>query len=147
MTKFLDWILSRRIIADTGTAVSIGLLLMRIWFGLALAFGHGLGKLTGYSARAAEFADPLGVSSPVSLALAVFAEFFCSLALVLGLFTRGVIIPLIVNMSVAGLVVHAADPFRRKELALVYLTAFVVLLITGPGKFSLDKLLNFRRKQ
>ena len=140
MTTIFDWILSRKEIAETGTAGSVGLLVMRAWFGLTLAFAHGLGKLINYSARAAEFSDPLGVSAPVSLALAVFAEFFCSLALVLGIFTRGVIIPLIINMAVAGLIVHAADPFRRKELALAYLFVFIVLLITGPGKFSLDRL-------
>jgi putative oxidoreductase len=145
MKGILDWILSRNSIEKTGVLESIGLLLFRASMGLMLAFGHGLAKLASYSARAANFPDPLGVGSPFSLILVIFAEFFCSLALVLGLFTRGVVIPLMINMSVAGLVIHAADPFRRKETALLFLASFIALFFIGPGKFSLDRL--FMRRQ
>jgi len=44
-------------------------------------------------------------------------------------------------MVVAGLVVHADDPWARKELALLYLLVGVVILVAGPGRLSLDALL------
>jgi len=125
---------------------SVGLLVLRVWVGLSMAFGHGLGKLTTFSERAVEFADPLGVGSQISLGLTVTAEFFCALALALGVLTRGVVVPLVINMAVAGFVIHSADPFRRKELALIYLAIFVTLLITGPGKYSIDGLFSKRQK-
>ena len=117
---------------------------MRVGAGLMMAFGHGWGKLIGFGARSGQFADPLGVGSPVSLGLTVFAEFFCSLALVLGLFTRGAVIPLMVTMLVAALVIHGDDPWGKKELALLYLASFAALFIAGPGKYSLDRLLSRR---
>lgn len=142
MRKFLNWILSRNAISQTGVTSSIGLLILRVWVGLILAFQHGLGKLTSFAQRSESFADPLGVGSPISLSLVVFAEFFCSLALVLGLFTRAAVIPLIITMLVAAFVIHGDDPFGRKELALMFLGPFIAFLFTGPGKFSLDRLIN-----
>jgi putative oxidoreductase len=37
--------------------------------------------------------------------------------------------------------VHAADPFARKELALMYLLAYITILVAGPGKYSVDRYL------
>jgi putative oxidoreductase len=42
-------------------------------------------------------------------------------------------------MLVAVLIVHGADPFNVKEKAVLFLIAFVSVLILGPGKYSLDK--------
>lgn len=60
----------------------------------------------------------------------------------MGLFTRFALIPLIITMVVAGFVIHANDPlFDRgpsKELALMYLFPYIILFLTGPGRFSLD---------
>ena len=144
MSNAINWFFSRGESLNTDNLRSWGLLIMRVCFGLTLAFGHGLAKLTGFAERAAEFADPLGVGSPFSLGLVVFAEFFCSLLLVAGFFTRGVLIPLIINMAVIVLVIHINDPFRRMELPLLYLAVFVTIFLAGPGRFSLDRL--FARK-
>ena len=118
--------------------IDIGLLILRLTFGGVMLLSHGLPKLMSYSEKAATWADPIGVGPQASLALAIFAEAFCSLAVVLGLFTRFAVIPLMVTMFVAFVVVHAADPWGKKELAFMYLTAFMVLAITGPGIYSLD---------
>jgi len=141
MKILFDWTLSRNIIAESGFAASAGLLFLRVWVGLMMAFGHGWGKLIGFGDRSGQFADPLGVGSAFSLGLTVFAEFFCALALVLGLLTRGAAIPLIITMLVAGLVIHGDDPWGKKELALLYLAPFLTILLTGPGKYSLDRLI------
>ena len=106
-----------------------------------MALSHGWGKLAGYAERSATFADPLGVGSATSLSLAIFAEVFCAIAVMLGLFTRLAVIPLIITMAVAGLVVHANDPWPKPEMALLYMTAFLTLLFTGPGKLSVDRML------
>jgi putative oxidoreductase len=117
---------------------SVGLLLLRIGFGGVLLAGHGWGKLTGFGKMAPLFPDPLGLGSNVSLALAVFAEVFCAAAVILGFFTRLAVIPIAVTMLVAFGIVHAADPFANKELALLYLIPMVTLLFTGAGRFSAD---------
>lgn len=116
------------------------LLLLRVAIGGNMLLAHGWGKLQAYGEKADTFPDPLGVGSPVSMALAVFAEFFCSGLLVLGLATRAAVVPLIVTMLVALLVVHGDDPWQKKELAFMYLVPFMTLLLTGPGPWSLDAL-------
>ncbi len=80
-----------------------------------------------------------------SLALAVFAEVFCSILIMLGLFTRLSAIPLIITMLVAWLMVHISDPFGDMELPVFYLVSYVVLFLQGAGWYSLDSLMN--RKQ
>lgn len=114
------------------------LLVLRLAFGGVMVYGHGWGKLMGFSERSASFPDPLGVGSAASLSMAVFAEVFCAIAIVLGLFTRLAAGPLIVTMLVAVFIVHADDPFGRKELGLVYLAAYLVLLARGAGAWSVD---------
>lgn len=127
--------------------VSVGLLLLRVGSGLLMALTHGWSKMATYGAHVGSWADPIGIGSAASLTLAVFAELLCSLALVLGLLTRAAAIPLIVTMLVAALVVHADDPFQKKELGLLYLVPFLTLLVTGPGRFSLDAAIGRRLRR
>jgi len=118
----------------------VGLLLLRLVAGCSLAFGHGLGKLGRMTSGNFEFADPLGIGAVPSLILATLAELVCSIAVAAGLWTRWAAIPPAVTMAVAALVVHAADPWGRKELAVLYLAAFGALVFTGGGRFALDAL-------
>jgi len=125
-------------------SASVGLLVLRIGAGGLLLFGHGLPKLMHFSERAAGFADPIGAGPAVSLALVVFAEVFCSLFVMFGLATRLAAIPPVIFFLIAALVHHAADPWAKKELAFVYLVAFLTLILTGAGSYSLDGLLRRR---
>ena len=109
-----------------------------------MLFSHGLVKLQSYSEKAQSFPDPLGVGSPLSMALAIFAEFFCSILLALGLFTRLAALNLAATMGVAAIIIHADDPFKEKELAVVYFFGFLAFILIGPGRFSLDRFI-FRR--
>lgn len=120
---------------------SLSLLVLRLSLGGFMAFGHGYGKLISFAEKSASFPDPLGVGHRVSMALAIFAEFLCSLLLMLGLGTRLILIPLLVTMGVAAFVVHGADDFNTREKALLYLAPYVALLFAGPGRFSLDALI------
>ncbi|HMM10710.1 MAG TPA: DoxX family protein [Bacteroidales bacterium] len=108
----------------------------------AMMLTHGLPKLSRLlPGQEISFPDPLGIGMWLSLFLAVFAEVICSLLIILGLATRLAAVPLVITMAVAAFMVHASDPFVRKELALMYLLAYITLLIAGPGKFSVDRYL------
>lgn len=117
-----------------------GLLILRIIVG-AFMLTHGWAKLSNYSEMSLQFPSMLGLSSQVAFSLIIFAEFFCSIALILGLFTRLATIPLIIGMAVAAFVALRTDPFEKKEMALLYLAVYVTLLFTGSGKFALDTLI------
>lgn len=121
----------------------IGLLILRV--GLAVAMmTHGWGKLQGFAERSEQFPDPLGLGSPVSMALAIFAELVCAVAVAIGLLTRWSVLPIVFTMMVAFFVIHGDDSFREKELALTYLVGFVAVLLAGPGRLSVDGLLRRR---
>lgn len=124
------------------TTTDRGLLVLRVGVASLMAFGHGWGKLSSFSERMDTFPDPLGVGTALSLSLVVFAEFFCSVFIGLGIFTRLVAIPLSVTMTVAAFIIHADDPWGKKELAVLYLIVYVTLIFTGPGRVSLDKKLS-----
>ena len=71
----------------------------------------------------------------------IFAEFFCGVFILLGLFTRLACIPLIISMSVALFYAHKGDFFGDGEKATLFLLGYLALLFTGPGKVSMDKLI------
>lgn len=119
--------------------LDLSLLLLRICFGGMMIVLHGLPKLEKlFWGDPSAFADPIGLGPIVSLSLAVFAEVLCAGLVLLGLFTRLALLPLIVTMLVAALVAKAHLPLAEKESAMLYLVPFVVLLLTGPGFYSLD---------
>ena len=120
------------------TATSLGLLLLRILSG-GMMMTHGWGKIAKWGELKSSFPDPFGIGHEISLGLTVFAEFICAGLLVVGLASRLVLIPLLIVMAVAFFKIHATDPLGDKELALFYLILYTALLLTGPGKFSLDR--------
>lgn len=123
-------------------AFNTATLLLRLAFG-ALMMHHGYGKLVHFNETAQHMPNLLGIGQTATTALVVFAEFFCSLFIILGLFTRFACIPLIICMGYAFIVAHHAKFFgdNNGELPVLYLTAFLVLLLVGPGKASVDGLI------
>jgi len=120
-------------------AFSFAMLMLRLGAGTLMMVNHGFDKLMHFSQKAHTFADPFHIGSTTSLSMTVFAEFFCSIFIILGLFTRLACIPLVIAMSVALFMAHGGDFFGKGELAALFLTCFVTLLFTGPGKVSLDR--------
>lgn len=123
----------------------LALLILRTVSSGFMLFAHGLPKLNRlFSSGEINFADPLGIGTIPSLLLAVFSEFFCSVLVIVGFLTRASLIPLIITMFVAGFIHHAADPFAQKEKALLFLLIYVFLFITGPGKYSLNRIIKIK---
>ena len=127
--------------------LNIVLLITRIAVG-SFMLTHGIPKLMKFfSTGDITFSDPLGVGTIPSLMMAIFAEVFCSILVILGLGTRIAVIPLIITMLVAVLLVHANDPFGKKELGLMYLTIYMFLIVVGSGKYSMDEWLLRRQRR
>jgi len=123
-----------------GMAISLFLLSLRILFGVLLLI-HGIQKWNNFAEISSTFPDPLGVGSQVSMGLAIFAELTCSIGFIFGALYRLVLIPMIFTMGMAFFVIHGGDPFAAKELAFIYLVVFILMYITGPGKFAIDRLI------
>lgn len=123
-----------------GKGVSFLILCLRVFFGI-LFFTHGIDKMANFTELSRTFPDVLGFGSYMSLMVSIFCEFCCSLFLITGLMVRITVLPMIVSMAVAFFDVHDAM-FPQGELALIYMIMFVILYITGPGRFSLDFLID-----
>lgn len=124
---------------ETGTQGSYGILIGRLAFGFAMIKVHGWGKLMRLlSGAEIEFFNFMGLGSTISLGLATFAEVICALLIMLGWYTRWAVLPLIFTMGVVVFVVDFGEPFREFEKAFLFLAYFISVLLTGPGKFSLD---------
>jgi len=129
--------------ATQGRLVDLSLLLLRITFGGLMFLNHGLGKFNKLMAGGEiKFASVFGMGPELSLGLAVFAEVVCALMVVIGLFTRMAVIPLIITMLVAIFVIHIGDPFKKMESAIIYLIPFLVLFWNGSGKYSVDEFIS-----
>ncbi|MCW3124913.1 MAG: DoxX family protein [Bacteroidetes bacterium] len=117
--------------------VDLALLILRVVISLFMAY-HGLNKMTHFSEMQYKFMDFLGLGGSISLCLTIFAEFFCSIFLIVGLATRLVLIPLIITMLVAVIVAHKGEILGDGQLGTIYLLIYLTLYIAGPGRYSLD---------
>ena len=118
-------------------AFNTGILIFRLAVGILLMH-HGYDKLVHYSKYESQFINFMGMSPSVSLYLTIFAEFFCSLFVVIGLFTRLASVAIVINMSVAVFKAHNFEVFGAGEMATLFLAAFLLILFVGPGKISVD---------
>jgi putative oxidoreductase len=129
--------------------IDLGLLFIRVIIGLLMGF-YGYEKLIHFQEMAtSDFwtknVSFLGMTGPVPLGLTVFAEFFCSLLLIVGLFTRLSLLPLMFCMAYIFLVIFPlsilgqGDNGYEFNTSFVYFVVYLGLFFTGPGKYSLDQ--------
>lgn len=118
----------------------LALLVLRVWFAVPLLTLHGWGKLANFAERSGRFADPFGIGSPASLSLAVFAEGLCSVLLVIGFATRFAALACAITVLTAFFHAHGArfTGQGNGELPFMYAGAFIVLLLAGGGRYSVD---------
>jgi putative oxidoreductase len=116
----------------------LGLPIFRIAASLMM-LTHGYPKLMKlFAGGEIEFYDFMGMGAGISLFLAVIGEFFAPLLIIAGYQTRYAAFLAAFTMGVAAFVVHAGDPFGDKETAMLYFFSFFMILLSGPGAFSID---------
>ncbi len=124
---------------------NLGLVLLRGFAGIALAFGHGIDKLS-VSGKFIESVGKMGFPMPAFFAwAAALSEFGCGIFLALGLFTRLSSLFIGFTMLAALWSVHFNDPFPKQEKAFLYLFIALLFLLKGASDWSLDSI--FRRKR
>lgn len=130
----------KKLLNSTKPLVSIDLAILILRIGLAFfMIPHGHDKFkTLWDGGGSDFPDPLHVSPKFSLFLTVFAEFFSSILLAIGLFSRFALIFLMGCMLIVAFNIHGSDPLGDKEHALLYFVGYVVIFLIGVGKYSLD---------
>ena len=123
-----------------------------LFFRLVLAYGFyepAVKKLTNITATSEWFAS-MGYPAPLlNTYMAAGTESLGVLLLTLGLATRLISVPLMVVMLVAIKTVHLKNGYSCSdggfEIPFYYFLMLFSLLVTGPGRISLDHLI--KRKQ
>ena len=134
------------ILNNKGRFANFGLLFIRLGLGISMAL-HGWPKITGGLDKWEQIGGVMktfGIEFMPGLwgFMAGFAEFGCGILLMAGLLFAPACLMLAFTMFVATMMhVNAGDSFISYSHALELLIVFIGLIITGPGKFSLDNMI------
>jgi putative oxidoreductase len=120
---------------DYSRIINLSLLILRLGIAI-LMLTHGIPKLGKLISGDLNFPDPIGLGSTASLILTIFAEVICSLLVAAGLGTKLAVIPLIITMSVILFIVHVDEPIMNHYNVLIYLLGYILLMLTGSGRYS-----------
>jgi putative oxidoreductase len=127
-----------------------GLTVLRIVTGIIFLM-HGWQKITVFGLEGfTGFLSQLGIpGASVAAVIVIAIELLGGLALILGLGTRYVAIPLAIDMLVALFTVHLSAGFfvgdGGYEFVLILLAASVALSLAGGGALALDNIVRERR--
>ncbi len=128
----------KKILSPDVISVDLAALMLRLTFCGLMIFNHAFIKLTLFGESPESFPDPVGVGASTSFYLVIFAEIICASLVLIGLFTRLALVPLLATMAVALFKVQWANELTDKELPLLYLAVWVALMLLGPGRWSVD---------
>ena len=147
----------RKLIATDNSAATA---ILRLVLGL-IFFAHGAQKMLGwfggygFSGTMGFFTNVMHIPALFAF-LAIAAEFFGGLGLILGFLTRIAALGIFTNMAVAIALVHhhfgffmnwtGAQKGEGYEYHLLVLALTVFLMIRGAGAASIDRLLSVRSK-
>ena len=129
----------------------LGILILRISVGFTMLF-YGYEKLSHYNEMVVQdfwqkTVSFLGMTGAVPLSLTIFAEFFCSIFLIFGLFTRAALFFLLFCMGYIAFyldsfeLISSGDNGLEVNSAFNYFLMYLALFFTGAGKYSLDTVL------
>ena len=142
------------------TSNDLTLTILRLVLGIVF-FAHGAQKMLGwfggygFHGTMGFFTQQMGIPAPFAL-LAICAEFFGGLGLIVGLLSRIAAFGIICNMIVAVLTVHVHNGFfmnwygKQKgegfEYHLLAIVGLLVMLVKGAGALSIDHALSGRER-
>ena len=123
----------------------IGILILRVFPGFAMFLNHGMSKISAGTAKwerlGSALTDLIGFESLKIFFgfMASYAESLGALFIMVGLLTRFSSFLLFFTMIVASLKHYFEGEFS--ELAFIYCCICFALMISGPGKYSVDNIL------
>lgn len=118
-------------------AVNTAMFIVRVGLGILLLH-HGYQKITHFE-NTVKNTPPLPLlNGEMRAGLIIFSEFFCSIFVILGLFTRLACIPILIGFGIILFKVHHLDFLNTGQLASVFTLGFIAVLLIGPGKGSID---------
>ncbi|KIC95022.1 DoxX family protein [Flavihumibacter solisilvae] len=139
MKKFIQKVTT---VSLEGNAIHYGLLVFRILLSLELIVVHGLKKVGLCGCEKEQIPNPLHFPEAFNNLFAIAANLVFPLFVIAGLFTRLTILPVLAVTLTGYFVLHWSDPLIIRDMPYMYSLSFLLLLVSGPGKYSIDNLIN-----
>jgi len=116
----------------------IVLLGFRVLLSVEMIYAHGLKKLGIGVAEAEQVPNPLHFPEAINNALAVSANILFPILVILGIFTRLAVLPILALTLTGYFVLHFHDAPLVKDTPFMYSLSYLVILFLGAGRYSLD---------
>jgi putative oxidoreductase len=124
------------------------MLWLRVAALLPLFLKHGIEKIVNFSYMSQHFADPIGIGIYPTFIIAFISDAICSILVMLGICTRWVALFMFCSLFVGwSLRWHFMFWVRANwhgEMMVIYMAAIMAIVIVGPGKYSVDALIQKR---
>lgn len=123
----------------------LALLAFRVAVSAQLIVVHGLKKLGIGVTQAENVPNPLHLPQAINQIFATSANVIFPLFIIFGVLTRLATLPILAVTLTGYFIVHGNDPLPERDVPFMYSIVFLLILILGPGKYSIDNILH--RKQ
>jgi putative oxidoreductase len=116
----------------------LAMLFFRIFISLEMLIVHGFKKLGIGVAHAENIPNPLNLPQAFNNAFAISANIFFPFLVLIGFCTRLATLPSLAVTLTGYFVVHWNDTLLEKDTPFIYSVCFLLILLLGPGKYSVD---------
>ncbi len=144
LSTFMKWLRQLSHTKTPKNRIDLVLLGYRVAISIAFLFIHGLKKITNFQEEIQHIPDPFGMGGYNATIIAIFSNIVCSIFVAMGLFTRLFALGAFMIPFIGLTIVHLNDPWAVRDVPLMYSIAFLVIILLGPGKHSLDNVINKR---
>lgn len=135
MKKIIKLILSSDL---HSTTANFGILFFRVAVATELIVVHGLKKIGIGVAVPEDIPNPFGFPSILNDFLAIAANVYLPVFVVLGLFTRLAAIPALIVTATGYFIMHGTDSLIERDIPFMYSIAMLTIAMVGGGKYSVD---------
>ncbi|MDA9357020.1 DoxX family protein [Flavobacteriaceae bacterium] len=122
--------------------INFQLLIVRLVFAGLMIINHGfkyLLQLWPFNDISVGSKTLFGLSAFLTAILYFIGEFLAPLFVLIGYNSKVSSLVCMFTMILAIILKHSNEPFTGGEMALLYLTGFLVIFLMGPGKYSVNK--------
>jgi putative oxidoreductase len=139
MEKLLRFI---TVVYPSPRSFHLSLLIFRVAASVELIVAHGLKKIGIGVEKAEVIPNPFHLPEGLNSAFAIGGNLFFPLLIIAGLLTRLAILPVLMITLAGYFFVHWHDPVLVRDTPYIYSIIYLLLLVLGPGKYSVDFLLH-----
>jgi len=120
----------------------IAVFAFRVFLSIELIIAHGLKKIGVGVAEPEHVPNPLHLPQAFNDFFAITADLICPIFVILGLLLRLSVLPILAVTLTGYFIVHWHDPILQKDMPFMYSIAYLLILVLGPGKYSIDYFIN-----